>query len=281
VNVDAAWLMAQFPDLENLVPLAQGGQKTVFAADHPADGAVVLKLIHPGQDLLRIQREIAAVHSVGSHRVPAVIASGTVPSNLGNLIWIREQRISGESIRNLIAAGPVSKDRLLQIAGHSLEVLVAAEKAHIVHRDIKPDNLILDDTGAVWVLDFGLARHLDLVSLTATAQHFGVGTPGYAPPEQFRNKKFEIDARADLFGLGVTIHECATSANPYRDGARDHIEILTRMERAALPMLQLAWDPEQIFARYVATLVQRRRDHRPPTAQEAQTWFEEVADRVA
>jgi serine/threonine-protein kinase len=83
--------------------------------------------------------------------------------------------------------------------------VVAAEAVSIVHRDVKPANIIVDPQGEFWLIDFGVARHLDLDSLTATAAPGGCGTIGYAPAEQCRNDKPDIDARADLFALGVTL----------------------------------------------------------------------------
>jgi eukaryotic-like serine/threonine-protein kinase len=89
-------------------------------------------------------------------------------------------------------------------------------------------------------IDFDIARHLRLESLTATAAAFGQFTWGYAPPEQCRNIKAQIDARSDLFALGVTLYECATGSNPFRKGARDPLEILSRIEGMPLPPLSLS-----------------------------------------
>jgi serine/threonine-protein kinase len=165
---------------------------------------------------------------------------------------------------------------LLRLALHVTETLVSAEAVQIVHRDIKPDNLIVDPDGCYWVIDFGLARHLGLESLTATVAAFGHVTWGYAPLEQCRNIKQEIDARADLFALGVTLYECATGSNPYREGARDALEVLRRVESRALPRLELSFSSGAEFADLVATLAQRQRIHRPQTAREAYEWITEI-----
>jgi serine/threonine protein kinase len=104
---------------------------------------------------------------------------------------------------------------VLRLGLHVLEALERAETVQIVHRDVKPDNIMCDGEGNFWLLDFGIARHLELSSLTPTASPFGKMTLGYAPPEQCRNVKGDIDSRADLFALGVTLHECATGRNGF------------------------------------------------------------------
>jgi eukaryotic-like serine/threonine-protein kinase len=279
LNIDDGWLAQQFPNLSALSRLVQGGQKAVYTAVHPSDGDVVLKIIHPSQDPERIRREILAVQKATCPRVPKVLDTGLLRSNVGDVIWVREQRIVGTPLRTVIPKAPLGKNDLLRLAIHILEALGDAEKVQIVHRDVKPENIILDSAGNFWLLDFGIARHLDLTSLTGSHSPFGVGTAGYAPPEQFRNRKRDIDARADLFALGVTLYECAAGANPFRTGARDDLEILRNVERMALPPLQLAFDQSGEFAAFVSALTQKRRDYRPTSVTEALQWAREICSR--
>ena len=271
-----AWLHTHFPELTDLRLLTQGGQKIVFAAEHPADGAVVLKLLKSMGQGEEVRREILAVEQVQSPRVPRILASGEVATPLGACLWIREQLIHGETVRAWLARGPLAPLDTLRLGRHVLEALVRAEKAKIVHRDIKPENLMRDADGDVWLLDFGIARHLNLESMTATALPWGKMTCGYAPPEQYRNVKAEIDVRADLFALGVTLYECATGANPHREGASSDLEILRRVERVPLPALTLPIREAASFADLVGAMTQSRRDHRPASARDALVWINEV-----
>ena len=279
MNIDDAWLAQQFPELGSLARLVQGGQKSVYTATHPSDGSVVLKIIHPSQDPERVRREMLAVQKASCPRVPRRLDTGTLQTNVGNVIWVREQRIAGDSLRVAVQRGVLGKTDLLRLAVHILEALADAEMVQIVHRDVKPENIIRDSNGDLWLLDFGIARHLDLASLTGSHSPFGVGTAGYAPPEQFRNRKRDIDGRADLFALGVTLYECATGANPFRTGARDDLEILRNVERTALPRLQLAFDNFGDIASLVAALAQKRQDHRPASVAEALQWVKEICER--
>jgi eukaryotic-like serine/threonine-protein kinase len=276
--IDLAWLKQQFPDLSNLTPLNSGGQKQVFSADHATDGAVVLKIIHPHQHLELTRREAVAAGQLSAHRVPQILDAALLGTPLGQCVWFRERRVQGESVRDMVQRGPFDKVPLLKLGLQTLEILVAAEGIRIVHRDIKPDNLICDTQGNYWLIDFGLARHLDLTSLTATANAFGKHTPGYAPPEQFRNRKLEIDVRCDLFGLGVTLYEAATGTNPYTAGARDVLEVIQRIQGPPLPPLVLNFPSARNFGDLVSALTQPRRDHRPASAQEAFEWMKNICD---
>ena len=193
--IDLVWLRQQFPRLSNLNPLSVGGQKLVFAGVHPIDGEVVLKLIHPRQDHEQTRRELLAVSQVNSERVPPILEVGTISTPVGDCSWFRERKIAGKTVRELLVVGPLSISDLLRLGLHTLEALLDAEQAKIVHRDVKPENIIRDNSGSFWLIDFGIARHLDLDSITATVSAFGKFTVGYAPQEQYRNVKTEIDAR--------------------------------------------------------------------------------------
>ncbi len=272
--LDLATFAAQFPNLSQLAQLAAGGQKWVYAGVHAVDGPVVLKVIQPGQDAERIRREVLAVQRIASRRVPRVLETGTMTTPVGECIWIREEKVQGQPIRAILQTRSLPVPELRRLASHVLEALAAGEKARIVHRDVKPENVMLDNRGDFWLLDYGIARHLDLSSATPTAALAGPGTLGYAPPEQYRNWKREVDSRADLFALGVTLFESATGTHPFRDGARDAGEVIRRIESGRVPPLVVADDPNGKFVEFIRTLMQRRPDHRPTSAQDALEWVE-------
>lgn len=273
---DVAWVTSTFPDLVGISRLGQGGQKVVYEADHPTDGRVCLKLIKPNQAPERIAREVLAMTQMKCPRVPTVFEHGTVAGASGDVIWVREQRIDGTSLRECLKKGTLSLVDGLRLARDVLEALVVASSARIVHRDVKPENVMVDGVGDFWLLDFGLARHLDLTSLTATAALGGVGTLGYAPPEQYQNRKREIDARADLFALGVTVYEAIHGVHPFRHNAQDAREVLRRIETLPLPVRRHADDRDGKVVDLLRTLAQRRREHRPSTPAEALQWVRDL-----
>lgn len=273
------WLAAHFPELTSIVPLGQGGQKQVLAGTHAAHGDVVLKLIRPPVNHEEVRREILAVQTLSSLNVPAIFGDGTAASPWGDVVWILEERVVGVTLRQRLAGGPLPAREVLSLAQDIIVPLEAAEGARIVHRDVKPDNIMCCPGGGYWLLDFGLARHLGLTSLTATALPFGKLTVGYAPPEQLRNQKRHIDARSDLFAFGVTLYEAATGANPYYAGAQDQFEILRRVERMPLPRLDLGLQTSPDFEDLVSAMTQRRREHRPRTASEVRDWITDICTR--
>lgn len=271
--ITEVWLQQAFPGLGNFEKIGEGGQKWVIGASHPVDGDVVLKLIKPGMDLDRVRREILAVRQANSNRVPSILDTGIAKgSPVGDLVWMREQRIRGRSLRELITAGTMLPQAVLKIGIQVLEALLDVGRVRIIHRDIKPDNIMIDLHGDAWLLDFGIARHLDLNSLTATAALGGPCTIGYAPPEQYRNLKGDITEAADLFALAVTLVECLSGKHPYRDGARDVPEVIRRIEGAPLPMPNIPQDTERKFRDLLASMGQRRVDCRPQSVAEALEW---------
>lgn len=275
--MDIHWIAAQFPQLSGLQPLATGGQKVVFAAQHASDGDVVLKFLPKATGEERLEREVLAGQLVECQFVPHLFETGQLATPIGNYIWLREQRVQGITLRTRLQHGPFDYSTVLQLGVQLLTTLAQAEAKRIVHRDIKPENVMIDGSSNFWLLDFGLARHLDVESLTATQLPFGVGTLGYSAPEQMRNRKREIDGRADLFAAGVLLYECATGSNPFFLGARDQLEVLKRVEHQALPRLQLAADHDGSFADLITSLTQKYPTQRPRSVADALKWITEVA----
>lgn len=280
MNIDIIWLQQQFPEITSLSYLNKGGQKIVLSGSHAEDGVVVLKICSTQTGVDRILREIKAVQEINSPRVPRIFDFGLkhlplLP--LDDLFWIREQRIPGESLRELLVReGSLDLSQILRIGLQVLEALAEAEKSRIVHRDVKPDNIIIDENGNAWLLDFGLSRHLDLDSITDTAGHFGVYTLGYAPPEQYRNKKKEIDSRSDLFALGVTLYECAEGVNFFRHQARDPNEIFRRVESQPLPPISKVIDKKGQLRDLLVAMTRSRPSHRLSSVAEALLWIKEI-----
>ena len=272
------WVQGAFPDLQNLQPLGGGGQKLVFSAHHAVDGDVVLKIIFPVQNTEDIRREILAVQQVNSPRVPQIFEHGLRDMPFGSCYWIRERLVSGQTVRQVLQHGPLPSADVLKLAVHTLEALTNAEAVSIVHRDVKPENLMRDLQGNFWLLDFGIARHLTLDSRTATAMPFGKMTLGYAPPEQCRNVKPRIDSRSDLFALGVTLYEAITGANPFLANARDMFEVLRRVENMQLERLTLNIANAGSFADLISAMTQKRRMHRQRTVRETLEWINEICD---
>lgn len=271
------WLRKSFPELSGFEPLKSGGQKHVFGCDHNKEGAVVLKLFRSSMDVERVKREVDAMRKVCCSRVPRVLGTGSVECDVGDVVWLQEPRIFGKDLRSqLESSGPLSPRDVLRLTLHVLEALAAAEQAGIVHRDVKPANIIAADDGSYWLIDFGFARHLDLESLTPTGALHAFGTIGYAPTEQCRNVRADIDVRTDLFALGVTLYECCTGINPFRDEARDDLEIIRRIDSTQLSPIDRTIDKANEFRDLVQSMTRTYREQRISTAVESLDWIREI-----
>jgi serine/threonine-protein kinase len=272
MSIDLTWVSQQFPSLTSIHLLAAGGQKWVFTAEHKNRGICVLKLFKPDA-ADRVDRELEAVLRVRAPNIPAIFETATITSPIGPLVWLTEQFVDGITLSDLIIKHALNKDEILKLADELLVAAVAAERVRVVHRDIKPANIIIDTNGKAWLLDFGIARLLDMASKTRTSAPLGPHSPGYGAPEQFRNRKREIDGRADLFAIGVVLYESLTGSNPFLQGARDRFEILHRVESTELPPLQLPWDIDGGFSEFISTLTQKQLYRRPRTCLEAYNWL--------
>lgn len=129
-----------------------------------------------------------------------------------------EEFLDGESLRQRLAAGPTSLSFVREVGDVLLIALGQVEAARLVHRDIKPENIMLTHDGRIVLIDFGIARHLDAISLTSSFAMFGPMTIGYCAPEQINNQKRAISIRTDLFALGIVLYEMVTGRNPFVDG---------------------------------------------------------------
>jgi serine/threonine-protein kinase len=276
--IDIAVVQREFPSLSDLKPLSSlSGQKDVVKARH-SSGLVILKLVKEiAATDKRTEREIAAMQKIGGSYIPQIIEAGRKNFAGNEHFYIIEEFIEGETYREQLRRQPVQTlPPMLKLADALLHACSDFEAESIVHRDIKPENLIIDLAGKIWVIDFGLARHLHLRSITPDGLYAGVGTLGYAAPEQFQNIKAEINIRTDLFAVGVVLYESFSGGNPFTLGLTDPRMVLRKMETTDLPLLTIPGDLKQEFARLISALAQRFPSRRPQSAGEALDWFAPV-----
>ncbi len=258
--------------LTDLTQIARGGQKVVFSAMHPAYGNIVLKLFFKMD--ARSQREIDISENGEFNCVPTIYETGHVIYESADTLFVIEQRIDGEELRNRIVRGErFTLKEAVDFLEQGLVFIKQLEKKNIVHRDIKPENIIVSAKGKVYFLDFGIARILGVPSLTKTEALVGPHTPGYAAPEQFNNLKSDIDSRADLFSIGVVTYECLTGKNPFSEGAISHLDILQRTETITPVSFQIQGDTHQQFMGLLSSLMGKFPSRRPKNASQALDWL--------
>ena len=200
--------------------LGGGGMAKVYVADDPALGRrVVVKVLAPdlaaGVDIDRFKREIQVAGSLHHPRIVPVLSAG---QSGDELLYYTMPFIEGESLRALIdRERQLSLDQALAITRDVAEALEYAHTQNIVHRDIKPDNILIErESGRAVVTDFGIARAIERAAdiSTVTSTGFTLGTPTYMSPEQAGAEK-EIDGRSDIYSLGCVLYEMLAGTPPF------------------------------------------------------------------
>jgi eukaryotic-like serine/threonine-protein kinase len=184
-----------------------------FASVWEIAGGGVLKVAHVDHDQARARmaREAEALAAIGRPTVPQLFERGVLADGRA---WIAMERIAGDNLADLVCAGPLRTDRAVALALGILDALDAVHRARFVHRDLKPDNLVLRDDRTIAVLDFGLARRLPSDPDDPTRAHVQVGSLEYIPPEQLLDAT-AVDERADLYAFGCILYELCAGRPPF------------------------------------------------------------------
>jgi eukaryotic-like serine/threonine-protein kinase len=244
--------------------IARGGMATVYhARDIRLERTVALKIAH--QELARDQdfvaRFISEARSVARLSSPNVVAVFDQGST-GDLHYIAMEYVPGPTLRDLIAArGRLNPREALDIIERVLAGLAAAHEAGIIHRDVKPENVLLGNGRSVKVADFGLARAASGVSNTRSG--LLIGTAAYLAPEQVASNT--ADERSDVYAAGVMLFEMLTGVQPHTgesplDVAYKHVNAIVPAPSSLVPELPAAIDT------LVALATSRDPELRPPDA---------------
>ena len=258
--------------------LARGGMATVYRAhDRRLDRTVALKLMHAhladSPDFVsRFRREARAAARLSNPGVVAVYDQGS----LDGVAYLVMEYIEGPTLRDLIAAGPLSVKEALGLVAQLLRPLGAAHRAGLVHRDIKPENVLLPSDGSVAkVADFGLARAVTEVTQTTTGNV--LGTVAYLAPELITSG--DSTSRADVFSAGVVLYELLTGEQPFTADSPIQIAFRNVHEDVPLPSKLVPEMPADVDE-LVATMTRREPQDRPADADEALALLRNVVDEL-
>ena len=218
--------------------LGSGGMGSVYLVEHTELGKpFVLKALFRElagrKDLVaRLRQEWRALARLNHANIVNVTDAGQ--SDNGVPFYVME-RVEGETLSDLLKREhALGIPRAIGIAAAVLEGLSAAHEIGIVHRDVKPPNIFVVTGGGVKILDFGIAKLADQSAEVITARGVAIGTPRYMSPEQAKGQT--VDARADLYAVGLVLFECIAGEGPY-DDARDANELLLAHLSKPVPRL--------------------------------------------
>ena len=268
---------ALFGRYEVIRPIGAGGMGRVcLARDTQLCRQVALKFLAPlltrdQRNLARFEHEALAASALNHPNIVTVYEFGQVDGEY----YLASEYVEGETLRQRIRRGNLGLTEVTDISIQIASALAAAHSQGIVHRDIKPDNLILRSDGIVKLLDFGIAK----LNLAALEQADGgrllpsllstsrtgqvVGTARYMSPEQARGK--ELDGRTDLFSLGALMYEMVAGQHAFRgDTANEIIAEILKEDPVSLTVAVPNVDPS--FEAIVMRALRKNRDERYPSA---------------
>lgn len=253
---------------EILHPIGEGAMGAVYVASDARGGKVALKLLKDQDDHMRAPerflREVRLLSQLVHPNVVQLVEAGFDPT-IGTVFYAMEL-LSGDPLSKLTSIGRASPALALTIARQTAEGIHAAHERDVVHRDLKPGNLMLvpreDGSVRLKILDFGLAYVGNERRLTDMGK--APGTVSYMSPEQLQGEV--PDRRADLYGLGVLLFETLTGRPPFWGATQVELAVDV-LKRTAVPLHDLLPELPRRFAELIAKLLAKDRDQRPPSAE--------------
>lgn len=266
--------------------IGRGGMGRVYLAhDTRLKRPVALKLLSPASSenlewIRRFQQEALAVSALNH---PNIITIHEIGESDG-LSFIVTEFVDGQTLREIIVRGQNDLSRVVRVILQVTEALTAAHRAGIVHRDIKPENIMVRRDGYVKVLDFGLAKLSDEpqgMTAEARAAYQVTTTPGmllgtskYMSPEQARG--YSVDARTDIFSLGVVLFEAVTGEATFQGETRVDLVIAIAGEKQPPPIADYLPEAPPQLQGIINRALQKNREDRYQTAAEMRLDLEEL-----
>lgn len=198
---------------EILKLLGEGGMGAVYKAqDRELDRTIALKVIRPElagnvEVIQRFKQELLLARKITHRNVIRIFDLGVTDK----FKFITMEYVEGRDLHSILKERALSPEESVNIIRQVCEALAVAHAEQVVHRDLKPHNIMLDATGRACVMDFGLARSLETSGMTQAGTL--MGTPAYMSPEQAKGEP--VDARSDIFAVGIILYEVLTGAVPF------------------------------------------------------------------
>jgi len=219
-------------------PLGEGGMATLWRAlDQQLDREVAVKILRPQYSADpgfagRFRQEARSAASLSHPNIVSVYDYGTDPD--GETQFIVMELVNGRDLASILRErGRVSVNDAVQVAIGVASALEAAHRRGIVHRDVKPGNILITNEGDVKVTDFGIARAVSEASMTVTGTT--LGSVHYFSPEQARGD--EVTGRSDVYALGIVLYEMLTGRRPFEGESAAGVALKRLTEDPPRPMI--------------------------------------------
>ncbi len=267
--------------------IGAGGMGEVYLAEDTKLGRQVALKVLLGEvsgDKDRVSRFIQEAKAASALNHPNILTVYEIGNFQGSQ-YIATELILGETLRERIKREPLGLLDALDIAVQVTAALGAAHNAGIIHRDVKPENIMIRSDGLVKVLDFGLAKLLpsSSASVETTLPHFNtkpgmlVGTVAYMSPEQARGRT--IDPRSDIFSFGIVMFEIFCGKRPF--AGENHLDLISSILKDEPPFLrQISPDLPRELERIVAKSLRKDRDHRYQHIKDLNIDVEDLRDEI-
>ncbi|NPB02840.1 MAG: serine/threonine protein kinase [Thermotogae bacterium] len=240
-----------------LEKIGAGGMAVVYRGEHVyLKRPVAIKVLPPevAKDRRFVERFFKEAETASKLDHPHIVKILDFGDEDG-LLYLVMQYVEGETLERILhARGKLSLEEALSVALQILPALGYAHDKGIVHRDIKPGNIMINSNGKAYLLDFGIAAMMEEEIGTTSEGRKVVGTPEYMAPEQFRGK---ADARSDIYAFGVVLYEMVTGRTPFGD-AKDLYELQYKVLREEIPPTGVSERLDEILRKAMHKLPSRR-----------------------
>ncbi|MFO1054099.1 MAG: serine/threonine-protein kinase [Planctomycetota bacterium] len=271
--------------------IGRGGMGVVYEAVHEADGSPAAVKLLPAsragsaQAVERFRREARAVERLDHPGIVRVREDGVDGRSRPGMHWLAMELVRGRSLRDAFqgvreacsgdpeAVPPSARlglrvegaywREVVELGAQLADALAHAHAQGVIHRDVKPQNVLIDESGRARLVDFGLAR--DELDATLTRSGDFAGTPHYTSPEQIDGRRDDIDGRSDLFALGVVLFELLAMRRPFP--GEDQAAVLDAIRRDPTPSLrEFVPSAPRALSIVIARLLEKQPSQRPATA---------------